>query len=230
MIETGVHFGDIHSFHDLNLILAPFTYAPAKVKKLYVDLPGGNGSVDMTGAFGEVKYEDREFKFTFTVAPWDTLTFEERQTAVSNALNGLKCNITLDKDPDYYWEGRCEVSEYLSNKKLRQIVILATVAPYKMAQHETVVTASLVESIAPGYAPFADIRLVNNGKKTVCPVVITTGAEMSVTKMSGSPLTTHVLTAGTHKLLDIQLATGEVTNVMVAGEGTITFTYREGVL
>lgn len=224
MIETGVHFGDIHSFHDLNLILAHFTYTPAKLKKLYVDLPGGDGSVDMTGAFGEVKYYDREFKFTFTVAPWDTLTLEERQTAVSNALNGLKCKITLDKDPDYYWEGRCEVNEYLSNKKLRQIVVIATVAPYKMAQHETVVTTELKSIV--GEIPYAYIVLSNYGKKTVCPVITCT-AEMRVTRSVLSPGNT--LPAGTHKLLDIQLVTG-VHTFIVFGEGTITFTYREGDL
>ena len=217
MIETGVHFGDIHSFHDLNLVLAPFTYTPAQVKENRVDRAGGHGSIDLTEALGEVKYHDRELTFKFTVFPQDELTFEERQTAVSNAVNGLRCKITLDKDPDYYWEGRCKVNEYLSDKRLRQIVIVATVAPYKMAQHETVVPVELTG------AP--QTIILTNAKKAVVPVIECSDDDTVIT--FGNVEAT--LTAGAHKVLDIRLVQGA--NILtVSGSGTVTFTYREGVL
>lgn len=146
MIETGVIFTretDIHSFRDLNLVLAPFVLTPAKPKLNYIDVPGRDGSIDATEATGEVKYNDREFSFTFTVFPNDELTFEERQTVVSNALNGKIFKITIEKDPDYFLIGRCTVNEYFSNKKLRQIVVSVRAEPYKMRQNPTIVTTNL---------------------------------------------------------------------------------------
>ena len=213
---NGVHFGNLHSYENFNLILAPFIPTPAVPKTNYVEIAGGNGSLDFTEAYGEVKYKDREFKFTFTVDQSDTMNFDEKVTQVSNALNGKACKITLDRDSDYYWDGRCFVNEYLQDKKIKQIVISATVKPYKLKQNETVFTANLTGN-------GQEIILLND-RKSVVPVIICSGD--AVIEFAG---TTHTLTAGTHKVLDILLKEGE--NVLnISGNGTITFRYQEGAL
>ena len=74
MIETGILFGNIHSFYDLNLILSAVDIEPAKPKTTYVDVPGGDGSLDLTEALGEVKYYDRTHKFTLTMNPASDLS------------------------------------------------------------------------------------------------------------------------------------------------------------
>lgn len=140
---NGVYFNELHSYNDFNLIMAPFTPAPAMPKTSYMDIAGGNGSLDFTEAFGEVKFNDRDLKFTFTIDPAETMTFDEKVTQISNALNGKKCKITLDRDADYYWDGRLTVNEYLQNKSIGQIVISATVRPYKLKQQETLAAATL---------------------------------------------------------------------------------------
>lgn len=147
MIEKGISFGGLHSFWDLDLILAEAIIPPASPKESFVDIPGADGSVDMTEALGEVKYADRTgAKFTFYMNPAGDLSeeaWEEKKTKVSNLLNGLRCNITLDKDPDYYWQGRCRVDEHASNKKLRKIVVGARLAPYKLKNDLTSVFVPL---------------------------------------------------------------------------------------
>ena len=135
----GVKFDDIHSYTDLNLVLSGVNIPPAKPKTTFVDLPGANGSVDLTEALGEVKFADRECSFTFTVFPYED--FEEKKRQISNLLNGKRCNISLDKDPGYFWTGRCSVDSYESNKNLHKIVVKATVAPYKLKQDLTYVAA-----------------------------------------------------------------------------------------
>lgn len=135
MIETGVFFDNIHSFYDLNLILSGVLIPPATPKTTFVDVPGADGTVDLTEAHGEVKYNDRDgCKFTFSMNPAGNLSeaaWEAKKTEVSNLLNGRKFKITLDKDPDYYYTGRVTVSEYLSDKRHRQIVVTGRVAPWK---------------------------------------------------------------------------------------------------
>ena len=131
----GIRFGEVHSFDDLNLILSKVDLPPAAVKTNFVDNPGGDGSWDLTEANGKVNYKDRKAKFTFSVLPQDD--FEAKKTEVSNLLNGRRFKITLDKDPAYYWDGRCSINKYESNKKLRKIVVEANVAPYKLKQEKT---------------------------------------------------------------------------------------------
>lgn len=132
---NGIRFGEVHSFEDLNLILSKVDLPPAAVKTVYVENPGGDGSWDLTEANGKVNYKNRTAKFTFSVLPEDD--FEAKKTEVSNLLNGRRFKITLDKDPEYYWDGRCTVDQYSSNKKMRQIVVGASVAPYKLKQEKT---------------------------------------------------------------------------------------------
>lgn len=171
----GITFGEIHSYNDLNLILSKVEIPPAKPKTNYIDIPGGDGSVDLTEAHGEVKFYDRECRFTFTMNPASDLSeaaWEAKKMEVSNALNGQKLKITLDKDAEFYYLGRCEVNEYLSNKRLRQIVVVATVEPYKWKQEETV-----VKIVSDSHAPinvdennpitFEDIKALEPGRYLV---------------------------------------------------------------
>jgi hypothetical protein len=220
MIETGVYFDDIHSFHDLNLILAPFVMPPALPKTNYIDIPGGDGSIDLTEAHGEVKYYDRDCSFVFTMNPNSDLSetaFEEKKTEVSNILNGRRCRITLDKDSEYYYIGRCTVEEYLSDKRLRQIVISAKVHPYKFKQNETVVTFDITEQEA--------VYNLINSRKPVSPTIECTGENTKI--VFGSKEIT--VNAGKHNFLDIRLTYG-ANQIILAGTGQVTFRYQEGDL
>lgn len=209
----GMFFGNKHSFDDLNLILSKAEIPPATPKFAFVDLAGGDGSVDLTEALGEVKFNNRECTFTFTVLPSDD--FEDKKQEVSNLLNGRRFKITLDKDPDYYWDGRCSVNEYVSDKMLRQIVVGAVVAPYKLKTTETVVSVPAGSSVA---------RTLQNGRKTVVPTITNT-AEATIV-FGGN---TFKIGAGTHKILNIELKEGE-NRITVTSTGTTKFTYQEGDL
>jgi hypothetical protein len=221
MIETGIYFDNIHSYYDLNLILSEVEIPPAVPKEQYIDLAGGDGSLDLTEAHGEVKFNDRSCKFTFTMNPANDLSdsaFEEKKTEVSNALNGkLFEKITLDKDSDFYYQGRCKVDQYLSDKRIRQIVVTAKVKPYKMKQNETIATFALTK----------EEQTVNlkNGRKSVVPEITCTNDNTVV--VFGS--VEKIFGAGTHKDLDILFKEGS--NVLkLSGSGNITFKYQEGEL
>lgn len=217
MIETGIYFDDIHSYYDLNLILSASDIPPAKPKTSYIDIPGADGTLDLTETHGEVKFSDRDCKFTFTVNPIDDMTWEERKTEVSNLLNGKKCKITLDKDEDFYFLGRCTVDNISSDKRINKIVISAKVNPYKFKQNITVVRTEL--SATP-----KTINIINS-RKTVCPV-ITCSNNNTVVVFEGA---TYNMSSGEHKFLNIQLREGNNT-LTVSGSGSITFTYQEGEL
>lgn len=217
MIEKGIYFGDIHSFYDLNLILSAVDIPAAAPKTKYIEIPDRDGSIDITEMNGEVKYSDRECKFTFTALPMGSEKWEEVKTAVCNALNGKVFNITLEKDADYYYSGRCSIDSYAVNKKIRQIVVKATVKPWKFKQNPTIIEVALDSTPKTIMLP--------NSRKTVCPVIECTNDNTVI--VCGDMTVT--LGAGTHKILDFQL-TEEKTAVTVSGAGTIKFSYQEADL
>ena len=220
MIKRGISFGDTHSFYDLNLLLSKVEIPPAKPKTNYVDIAGGDGSIDLTEAHGEVKYNDRDCKFTFTMNPKYDLSdaaFEEKKTEVSNLLNGRTFKITLDKDSDFYYEGRCTVDEYRSDKRIRQIVVSAKVKPYKFKQNKTVLKYNLT----------AEQKTINitNSRKTVSPTFECTKDDTMIVFENAS----FSLGAGIHRILDIQFKEGN-NQLKLSGSGTVTIIFQEGDL
>lgn len=209
----GILFDDVHSYVDLNMVLSEVRIPPATAKTKFVDIPGGDGSADLTEALGEVKYKDRGCKFTFTVFPYDD--FEEKKREVSNLLNGKRCKIVVDKDPEYYWLGRCSIDEYASDKNLHQIVVGATVAPYKLKHQQTKVIIPAGTNVT---------RTLQNGRKTAIPTITCTAGAAVI--FNGNTFT---FDAGTHKNLNITLVEG-ANPVVVTSTGTVTFSYQEGDL
>lgn len=221
MIEQGVLFTYLHSFRDLELILAPFTPPPAPVKTAYVDVPGMDGDLDLTEVHGDIKYGSRTLTFKFTISPASEMTFDEKVTQVSNALNGRERQIILDRDSEYYWWGRLTVNEHLQDKKLGQIVVTAKVEPYKYKVKETVKTFTLT--------PEKRNIVLTSGRKPVIPLIDCTNDNTTVTFGGTGIIEEHVISAGTHKFLDCVLHEGE-NYVEISGSGEITFRYREGDL
>lgn len=95
-------------------LLDGYTLSPPEPKTYTVDIPGGNGIIDLTEAFaGDVVYNQRKQSFTFALIDMKTeRTFEEAKTQVSNFLHGRKYEYRLTWDPDYTYTGRFSVSEY----------------------------------------------------------------------------------------------------------------------
>jgi predicted phage tail component-like protein len=130
-IRNGVKFGDKHSYTDFGLILKerPNTNMP-RPKTQYVDIPGTDGSIDMTNAFGTVKYEDRNLQFKFKVIG-DRENWYTRHSELANYLHGQQMKIIIDEDNKYYYLGRPQVNEWASSGNTSTIVIDAQCEPFK---------------------------------------------------------------------------------------------------
>lgn len=217
-MARGTDFGGVHSSLDLHLIQQSVAISPAEPKLNFIDIPGADGSKDLsTSPAGRVVYKDRSVQWAFALYPGDR--WEEKQRQVSRELNGRRCRITLDTDPDYYFDGRLTVKSYKRNQTLRQIIVEAICRPYMLKQQHTTVLANIS-------AEYTALTLRNECK----PVIPTITVTAETTLRWGGFTTT--IPAGTHKVLDIQLETGD--NLLEAkttsGTGTITITYQEGAL
>lgn len=217
-MAKGTYFGGLHSNRDLHLIQQSVDVQPARPKLNIIDIPGADGSKDLSAQpGGHIVFEDREITWTFALYPGDN--WHQKHREVSNAVNGLAASITLDDDPGYYYLGRLVVDSYKIDRTLRQIVIRAICRPFKLKQAVTEVTVALTTT-----AKTIDL---SNDRKPVVPTITVT-AETTLEWDGG----TFTISAGTHKILDIQLHEGDnqLRAKTTSGTGSITLTYQEGAL
>lgn len=211
---NGVQFGNYHSWDDLELLLTSVEIGSAKPKYKEVEVEGSSVVLDYTEAFGEVKYGQRLLVFGFkTIVPRSQ--FRTVHSKVQDALQGLRVDISLDDDPEYYYSGRISVSPFTNEKNIGIISIECKCEPWKYKKVDTVVAQSVDGS--------ATISLQNSRKRVV--PTITTTAEMTIAfdGYSGT------YNAGTFIIPELELSQG-ANSVTVTGTGNITFTYREGGL
>lgn len=137
----GVKFGDKHSYDDWGLLLtAPPIISPPSVKTNLVEIPGGNGYINMTEALtGEPTYSTREATFSFMkVAP--RAEWQEIYTEIANHLHGREMRIITDEDNAHYYTGVCTLGEFSKkDEKSFAISIKATLQPFKYDSEYTVI-------------------------------------------------------------------------------------------
>ena len=213
----GITFGHYHSWNDFQLILAAKTIGTPSPKTETIDIPGGDGVLDLTEFFGETKYENRTltFEFSSVVIPSD---FMSLFSMVQNALHGRKMKITLDDDPGWYYIGRISVSEWKADRNIGKLTIDCDCEPYKYQISPTVITKAISGT--------SIINLPNSRKRVVPEVKVTSGSGLTVTFGSGSVWT---LASGSYLLPELELVEGD-NQVTVTGTGTITFTYTQAAL
>ena len=207
----GIKFGNYHSYDDFNLILSQKTIGTPSPKTETIDIPGGDGVLDLTDFFGEVKYNNRNLSFEFsTIVP--QAEFMNLFSTVQNALHGQKMQIVLDDDAEWYYIGRISVSEWKADRNIGKLTIDCDCEPYKIKNSETVVAVEVSGEIT---------AILPNSNKTVVPTIDITG-EISLTYGTNF----YTLSAGRYDLPAVRLLKGE-NAVLLSGAGTATFLYRE---
>lgn len=91
---------------DFGLIVAPYEIPMPPAQTNFVEIPGRNGSLDLTEAFGGVRYGDRVINLTLYAVG----DYRERIFEFTNLFHGQRFPIVFDKDPDYTYTGRIDVS------------------------------------------------------------------------------------------------------------------------
>lgn len=93
-------------------LLDGYTLSPPDPKTYTVDIPGGNGVIDLTEALaGDVVYKNRSQSFTFACIDPST-SFESVKTELSNFIHGRYYDYTMTMDPGYTYHGRFTLSSY----------------------------------------------------------------------------------------------------------------------
>ena len=210
----GVKFDDYHSYLDFGLILSSYSIGDAKPKTEMIDIPGSDGSLDLSEYFGDVKYKNRKLSFTFSTIG-RPCEFLQNYSHLQNLINGRKMKIVLDDDPEFYYVGRVTVDEWKSKPRVGSITIDCDCEPYKYKAHETVVVNKISGS---GTVIYENLR------KWVAPVFAVT-APVTITFEGTSVM----LDAGEYTVPAIEFKQGQ-NIVTYTGDTVVTVKYQEGGL
>lgn len=206
---------------------------PPEVKVSQVEIPGGDGSIDLTSVLaGRPTYKNRTGSWEFIVEngfkDWSVLFSE-----IMAYLHGRKLTAILEDDPNYFYEGRFSVNSWKSDQHYSTIVIDYDVGPYKKENDigeawiwdtfnfETGVIQTSKNVPCNGSVAIT----INGGSDPVTPIIIVSASGFTVT-FNGVE---YELTKGNNYIQDIVITHGENTFVF-SGNGTVTVDYRGGIL
>ena len=212
---SDIRFGTKWAHADYGLIVAPYAIPLPEPQMNFVEIPGRDGALDLSEAFGTIRYADRIIPLTlYARAPFDVLI-----SSLAADVHGRRINVIFDRDPTYYYDARMTIEDVERHWGYCELSLECRVKPYKLEQFETAIT------VLP--TGIATVTLTN----TRMPVVpsITVSAEMTLTFTIAGVGYTINLAAGSHIVPSLVLTDGE-TKIDITGTGSITFTYRKGAL
>ena len=212
-----VFFDGMASFSDWGLYLTSLTIDAPKPKEIYVEIPNGDGALDLTEALtGEVHYESRPFEAVFNIKP-EAYSVELERWLIGY-LNGKQRIIRTKAEPGYYLIGRCATS-FKNDGILAILTVKATCQPWKYKNAPTVVNSTI------GASGTTSITLTNERKRVI--PTITASAAVTVV-FNGQTISVN---AGTQRLTNIAISYGDNLLTITGAEGTtVLFEYQEGAL
>ena len=212
-----VFFDGIASFRDWGIYLSSIVIDDPQPKEIYVDIPNGDGALDLTEALtGEVHYESRPFEAVFTIKP-ETYSVELVRY-LRSYLNGKQRTIRTKEEPGYYLIGRCATS-IKKDGVLAVLTVKATCQPWMYKNDVTAKNTTI------GASGTTTLNLTNERKRVI--PTITASAAVTIA-FNGKTISVN---AGTQRLTNIALIYGNNALTITGAAGTtVLFEYQEGAL
>ena len=234
MVLYGVQFGDKHSLDDWGLyIVNRQDIQPPEPKKIMVDIPGGNGSIDLTEAVtGEIVYNNRMIEVELYVIGGETL-WANKYSEIMAQIHGKRMRVIFDDDPAYYYLGRVSVNQWKSNRQHSIITIDIDADPFKY-ELNTYGEDWLWDPFDFLYGEIYDSNIVVDGTTSTqlvvktMPVIPTFYATSAMT-VTYNGETFQIPVYKDTKIYDIRLREGTHT-LTFNGNGNVKITFTNGVL
>ena len=235
-VAHGITLGDCHTYNDFLLVpTSRPVINPPETKTRYVDVPGADGSVDLTEALGRIVYEDRSGDWEFMVL--DKTSWAYVYSKISGKIHGQKMKVSLDDDSGYYYIGRVFVDKWKSSQTYSTITISYILEPYKYAA-DTSGDDWLWDpfSFLDGVIQHSSVTVTDTETVNfVCGRMVTSPTIKWTPKTSGKTVdvtygdTTVTLSPGTTTVYDFVFTEGD--NLLTfEGAGTAVISYVRGYL
>lgn len=132
----SVTFGEKNTYDDWHLVSAtrPFFNPPEYISS-YLEIPGSSGNIDLSEALtGYPTYRNRTGELTFIILN-GYRSWVDSYSELVEYFNGKRMKAVLEDDPDFYYEGRFTVSEWITSSPRSGFTISYNLDPYKWSKH-----------------------------------------------------------------------------------------------
>lgn len=204
------------SFENLGLEVLKDTLSRPIARQVYQTIKGKDGAYKMTKVVhGRVTREQRTLTITLQSHAQTHEEYEELCQTLDNLFDGETISIIRDSDPNFYLTGEPSFGSE-PNFFIQTHTLTVLCEPYRMELEETIETFDVTTS--------EEITLTNS-KMPVQPVFTTESSGMSVVFGNAE----YSITTDGFTTPEIYLLEGE-TALTLKGTGTVTISYRKGVL
>ena len=183
-----------------------------------ITVPGRNSPIRFTEALGRVAYQPRSFDMTFSMLG-DRADYDRLVSAVVNQFAGRLCRVTLTEDMTLFALGTLEADPTYDPLMGKGTLVLSCTDGDAFLYY----VVETIESISG-----SGMIILHNDFMPVVPVIMVT-AETTLRWAIDGESFHKTVSAGTWEIPELELRHGDNT-VSVTGEGTTTFTYRQGRL
>ncbi len=128
-----IGYGGKHTWNDWEAYWTDVEIGAPEVETYYVTIPGRMGDLDLSEVLtGAPVFKNREISITLTY-PGSGSQWHEEFSEMLAQIHGQNCQMVLDSDPAYYYEGRCTVSSQRQDNFYSTFTITMEADPYKYA-------------------------------------------------------------------------------------------------
>lgn len=129
----GVTFADkIHTERDWGLKLLSVYIPMPDPKTQLIDIPGGDGNIDLTEVNGRPAYNDRDgLELVFDIMDGNYKNWFLKYSEFAKEIHGKKVKMVLDDEPEHYYMVRFHVDGQKTNPVFGTITLSGTADPFK---------------------------------------------------------------------------------------------------
>lgn len=133
MMGSGITFAEkIHTEKDWGLKLLSIYIPMPEPKRQIIDIPGGDGNIDLTEINGRPAYNDRAgLELIFDIMDGDYKNWFLKYSEFAKEIHGKKIKMVLDDEPEHYYLVRLNLDGQKNNRVFGTITLSGTADPFK---------------------------------------------------------------------------------------------------
>lgn len=230
----GITFDDkYHTYKDWGLKLLSFYMPLPTVKENCIDIPGMDGTLDLTDAFGQPLYSDRDgIEIVFDLldggySKWFTVCEK-----ISSVLHGRKVKMTIDDESGRFYNVRLSVDYKKSDPVMSQITLSGKAEPYKYDTQSTSEqwlwdTFNFENGVIQQFGSVAvngikRVTIIGKGAGSVPTFNVSNSENLKLTYNGDS----YDMINGKNRFPDICIAEGNLSELFFNGVGVVSIDYR----